>query len=42
MPTGLLLEVAVGLSRTRHGAERGGAHRLELCANLELGGLTPT
>jgi len=41
MPTGLLLEVAVDSLERAKAAERGGAHRLELCANLELGGLTP-
>src|SRR5258708_12742398 len=41
MPTGLLLEVAVDTLERATAAERGGAHRLELCANLELGGLTP-
>jgi copper homeostasis protein len=41
MPTGLLLEVAVDSLERATAAERGGAHRLELCANLELGGLTP-
>ena len=41
MPTGLLLEVAVDSLERAAAAERGGAHRLELCANLQLGGLTP-
>src|SRR5258707_10706859 len=41
MPTGLLLEVAVDSLERAKAAERGGAHRLELCANLQLGGLTP-
>src|SRR5258705_11723333 len=41
MPTGLLLEVAVDSLERATAAERGGAHRLELCANLQLGGLTP-
>jgi copper homeostasis protein len=41
MPTGLLLEVAVDSLARAMAAERAGAHRLELCANLELGGLTP-
>src|SRR5258705_13541284 len=41
MPTGLLLEVAVDSLERATAAEHGGAHRLELCANLELGGLTP-
>jgi copper homeostasis protein len=42
MPTGLLLEVAVDSLERAIAAERAGAHRLELCANLEVGGLTPT
>lgn len=41
MPTGLLLEVAVDSPLRAAAAERAGAHRLELCANLETGGLTP-
>lgn len=40
MPTGLLLEVAVDSPLRAAAAERAGAHRLELCANLETGGLT--
>ena len=41
MPTGLLLEVAVDSPVRATAAERAGAHRLELCSNLETGGLTP-
>ena len=41
MLTGLLLEVAVDSPLRATAAERAGAHRLELCANLETGGLTP-
>jgi len=41
MPTGLLLEVAVDSLARAKAAERAGAHRLELCANLEARGLTP-
>lgn len=41
MPTGLLLEVAVHSLERATAAERAGAHRLELCANLATGGLTP-
>jgi copper homeostasis protein len=41
MPTDLLLEVAVDSPVRATAAERAGAHRLELCANLETGGLTP-
>lgn len=41
MPMGLLLEVAVDSLERAIAAERAGAHRLELCANLDVGGLTP-
>jgi copper homeostasis protein len=41
MPADLLLEVAVDSPVRAMAAERAGAHRLELCANLETGGLTP-
>jgi copper homeostasis protein len=42
MLPGLLLEVAVDSLARAIAAERAGAHRLELCANLEVGGLTPS
>ena len=42
MPPGLLLEVAVDSLARAEAAERAGAHRLELCTNLEAGGLTPS
>ncbi|HXC47028.1 MAG TPA: copper homeostasis protein CutC [Candidatus Sulfotelmatobacter sp.] len=41
MPTGLLLEVAANSLARAVAAERAGAHRLELCADLQYGGLTP-
>jgi copper homeostasis protein len=42
MPSGLIMEVAVDSLERAMAAERAGAHRLELCANLETGGLTPS
>lgn len=42
MPTGLLLEIAVDSLARAMAAERAGANRLELCANLDVGGLTPS
>jgi copper homeostasis protein len=41
MPAGLQLEVAVDSLERAAAADRAGAHRLELCANLDVGGLTP-
>ena len=41
MLPGLILEVAVNSLERATAAERAGVHRLELCANLEVGGLTP-
>jgi copper homeostasis protein len=41
MLPGLILEIAVNSLERATAAERAGAHRLELCANLEVGGLTP-
>lgn len=42
MPRKFLLEIAVASFERALAAERAGAHRLELCANLETGGLTPS
>jgi copper homeostasis protein len=36
-----LLEISVETAEAAVAAERGGAHRIELCAELSLGGLTP-
>lgn len=36
-----LLEVCVDSAETLRRAESGGAHRIELCARLDLGGLSP-
>ena len=41
MPADFRLEVAVDSLERAVAAERAGAHRLELCANLDVGGLTP-
>ena len=41
MPADFLLEVAVDSLERAVAAERAGAHRLELCTNLDAGGLTP-
>ena len=41
MPVGIQLEIAVDSLERAIAAERAGAHRLELCANLDVGGLTP-
>ena len=41
MPTPLVLEVAVDSLPRALAAERAGTHRLELCADLSVGGLTP-
>jgi copper homeostasis protein len=38
----LLLEIAVQSLETARAAERGGAHRIELCAQLDRGGTTPS
>ena len=37
----LLLEISVESASGAAAAERGGANRIELCANLNVGGLTP-
>lgn len=42
MPQGFLLEIAVASLTRAVAAERAGAHRFELCASLEVGGLTPS
>lgn len=41
MAKSYLLEISVQTADAAQAAERGGAHRIELCAHLELGGLTP-
>ena len=38
----ILLEISVENAAAAVAAERGGAHRIELCADLRLGGLTPS
>jgi len=42
VPRTLLLEISVETAEAAAAAERGGAQRIELCAKLRLGGLTPS
>ncbi len=42
MPRTILLEISVETAEAAAAAERGGAQRIELCAQLRLGGLTPS
>ena len=42
MPRTILLEISVETAEAAAAAERGGAQRIELCAKLRLGGLTPS
>ena len=42
MAKGILLEVAVATLERSVAAERAGAHHLELCEQLEVGGVTPS
>jgi copper homeostasis protein len=41
VPSPFLLEISVETAKIAVAAERGGAQRIELCAQLRLGGLTP-
>jgi copper homeostasis protein len=41
MPVPFVLEIAVESLEAARAAERGGAHRIELCAHLDIGGITP-
>jgi copper homeostasis protein len=42
VPSPFLLEISVETAEAAAAAERGGAQRIELCADLNLGGLTPS
>ena len=42
MPSSIFLEISVETSEAAVAAERGGAQRIELCADLPSGGLTPS
>ena len=42
MTKNLLLEITVESVSSAIAAERGGAHRIELCADLQVGGLSPS
>jgi copper homeostasis protein len=42
VPSPILLEISVESTHAAVAAVRGGAQRIELCAELRLGGLTPT
>jgi len=42
VPRTILLEISVETAEAAAAAERGGAQRIELCAQLRLGGLTPS
>ncbi len=42
MKSPLLIEVCCGSAQSAINAQEGGAHRVELCQNLEVGGTTPS